>query len=167
MTTEVTYGTTTVHNTSWLQPWPFGDFAHQLMKATLQQYVVEVCKKDSPRSSVVTLQGVASPQLPIGCCRELNGLSLYREQGTMSDVLRKMQGERAKRPPLPSHLGSRRNQGCLQNFKKSVARISMTSAPPIPILATSKKCNQGCRHPHQEHHEDQHEYKKWACHYPG
>ena len=43
---------------------------------------------DSPRSSLVSSQEAASRRLPNGCGRELNGLSLYKEKGTASDVRR-------------------------------------------------------------------------------
>ena len=78
---------------------------------------------DSPKSSLVSSQGVSSPTLPNGCGRELIGLSLHRDQkGKASSVTydgRKprhegKQGERTKRPPLPSPLGLRRGQGPLR-----------------------------------------------------
>ena len=36
---------------------------------------------DSPKSSLVSSQEATSRRLPNGCGRELNGLSLYRDQG--------------------------------------------------------------------------------------
>ena len=43
-------------------------------------------------------QGAASPPLPNGCGRELNGPSLYRDQGRMSDVRRTTGGKPRHQP---------------------------------------------------------------------
>ena len=56
-------------------------------------------KNGSPKSSLVSLRGVTSPSLPLGCGRELNGLPLYREQGTASDVLRTAGCNPSHQPP--------------------------------------------------------------------
>ena len=53
---------------------------------------------DSRESSLVSLQGAASRRLPNGCGRELNGLSLYRDQGKASDFLRTA-GDRPRHQP--------------------------------------------------------------------
>ena len=58
------------------------------MRATLQQHPApetDTFKIKNQCSSLVTLQGSATP---VGCGRELHGLSLHREQGTASDKLR-------------------------------------------------------------------------------
>ena len=49
------HGTTAVHDTSWLPRGPFGNMAHQLLKAPLQHNVVDEDSWDSPRSSLVSL----------------------------------------------------------------------------------------------------------------
>ena len=59
------------------------------LRETLKQHPADTSNtKDSPCSSLVTLQGVASPPLPIGCGQELHGLSLHKEQRTAHDVRR-------------------------------------------------------------------------------
>ena len=55
---------------------------------------------DSPESSLVSSQEAASRRLPNGCGRELNGLSLHKEEGTASDV--RHQPHRAMRGIPPS-----------------------------------------------------------------
>ena len=63
-------------------------------------------EKYSPRSSLVSSQGVASPPLPNGCCRELLGPSLHREQGTAPDVLRTEKGKASQRSDRHCHFPS-------------------------------------------------------------
>ena len=77
------HGSAAVHDTSWLPPGPFGDIAHQLLKKknTLEQHLVTGVEKTVHVPSLVTLQGVASPPLPIGCAGELHGLSLHSKKG--------------------------------------------------------------------------------------
>ena len=67
-------------------------------------------KTYSQRSCLVSLRGVASPRLPNGCGRELNGQSLHRDQGRISDVRReKRNNEEAEPSPSPpgSSMGAR------------------------------------------------------------
>ena len=117
-------------------PWPpeppqtCCTLGNDTLKATLR-HVVAGSKTDSPTSSLVSSQGVSSPPLPNGCGQELNGPSLYRDQkGKMSGVTynrRKprhegRQGERTKRPPLPSPLGLQRGQGPLRTSGRASSR---------------------------------------------
>ena len=48
--------------------------------------------RDSPLSSLVSSQGATSPPLLNGCGRELNGPSLYKDQGRVSGVRRTTRG---------------------------------------------------------------------------
>ena len=72
--------------------------------------------KVSPCSSLVTLQGVASPPLPVGFGQELHGLSLHKEQGTAPDVPKSNQehGENPKkhvpRDPIPKGSACKQTQ---------------------------------------------------------
>ena len=75
---------------------------------------------DSPKSSLVSSQGAASRRLPNGCGRELNGLSLYRDQGRASDILRtagdrpRHQPPSGRTPSIPGGIrGSSKVQGVL------------------------------------------------------
>ena len=113
----------------------------QLVKATPQHYLVTGVEKDRPSSSLVTLQGVAFPPLPIGCGRELHGLSLHREQGTATDVLRTKEGKASERSDrhccLPSAPGRTRSDYKLQDARCQVlAEIQTKRTAVTPRTAT-------------------------------
>ena len=72
-------------------------------------------------------QGAASPPLPNGCGRELNGPSLYREKRKMSDVRRTTGGIHRHQPHATMrgvHPRSPKGPGAFANFRRSVATYS-------------------------------------------
>ena len=76
---------------------------------------------DSSMSSLVSSQGVASPPLSNGCGRELNGPSLYRDQGRMSDVPRETAGRAGEATAIAISPRPPEGPGALTNFRWSMA----------------------------------------------
>ena len=82
---------------------------------------------DSPRSSLVPSQGAASPPLPNGCGRELNGPSLFWDQGTASGIRRRPSGKPRHQPHIAMwgiFPRSPKGSGTLTHFKGSMAMYS-------------------------------------------
>ena len=109
------------------------------------------CGRTSKKhSSLGSSQGVASPPLPNVCGWDSVGCECTGTEGTVSDVRQqrrrphheRRQGERAKRPPLPSPLGPEGDQGRFHSPARARRRTrgERVTSPECP--ARRKRENQ-------------------------
>ena len=130
-------------------------FSQRHFEATLQQYLVVKVKRQSKiLTCVFTGSDVsATPQ------RLWPGAQWTIAVQGPKKGKRLVYGYNRRRP---HHEEDRRaisprppeRPGAIANFKKSVAGYTMKSVLPIPLAATSRECNQGCRNP-RENREDE------------